>query len=358
METMERKIHWRILEKRRETAEAATLVLAAEDGQTVRYHPGQYLSFIRQIQGKEERRAYSFSSCPGYDGRPAITVKRIPNGAFSNWLLHTCEPGDRLLSGRPASRFLRPATAPAQLVFVAAGSGITPIFSQLKWLLELNNFPETAVTLYFANRDSANTIFKKTVHRWIASFPNRFACTYLFSREKGAAHALYRHLSNNLFEKLLLERLGEHPGAKQRANTHFYLCAPEALMRIAQMTLRVLDYPEANIHRENFVPDTRIKPREIDTARKHSIVAAGPDGGRIEFDIFHGETILNGALRQGIALPYTCKTGVCFTCLARCTKGKVEVQFSDHTKKEGPGALVNTCIGYPVSDSVEIHYES
>ena len=355
--SMEHKRHWCVTEKRRESHNAVTLLLAPDDGLPVSYLPGQYLSIIRQIHGQEKRRAYSFSSCPGVDSLPAITIKRIPNGEFSNWLIQEVQVGDRLLSGAPAGQFLLPEKPPEQLVYLAAGSGITPILSQLKYLLQAGHFPNTSIALFYANRDSANTIFKKQLDAWMREFPNRLTCTYLFSREKGQAHALNRHLNNALFEELLFNYWGGKISPNIRDNTQFYLCAPKALMRMAQMTLRMLDFPAANIHKEDFVPATHIPTRVIDPGKTHRIIVSNQEGQRQEFEIFSGETILNGALRQGIELPYTCKSGVCFSCLARCVRGEVEVNFVEQTRREGPGALVNTCIGHPVTEEVLLNYE-
>jgi ring-1,2-phenylacetyl-CoA epoxidase subunit PaaE len=108
--------------------------------------------------------------------------------------------------------------------------------------------------------------------------------------------------------------------------------------------------------KETFVPETHLPVRKIDPSKTHNIVAVGKNE-RIEFQTFEGETILNAALRQGIALPYTCKSGVCFTCLAKCVEGEVDVMFVDSTRREGPGQMVNTCIGYAVTDKVKLVYE-
>jgi len=371
---MDQKRHWRIVKKERiqltvphlshsnlgvaQLIDAVTLTLEPVDGNPVAYLPGQYLPIIRTINGREERRAYSFSSCPGLDAHPAITIKRIPNGLFSTWLVEESRAGDRLLSSAPAGRFVLPEQAPGHLLYLAAGSGITPVLSQLKFLLELGNFAKTPVSLFYANRDSAHTIFKKQIDQWIRQFPERFSCTYFLSREKAVPNALNRHLGNALFERMVLERFGGVLNRKIRETTQVYLCAPLAMMRMAQMTLSVLDFPKENVHQETFVPETRHQPQQIDTAKTYRIVVENQaDSTRFEFDIFGGETILAGALRQGIALPYTCKTGVCLSCLARCVQGVVDVRFVEQTRREGPGALINTCIGYPVTDVVMMRFE-
>jgi len=381
---MEQKRQLRIVAKKWETADTATFTLEPADGLPFQYKPGQYLSLIFETTSGEKRRAYSFSSCPGVDALPAVTVKRVVNGEFSNRLLFHAQPGDLLTATDANGRFLLPEKQPDTIFYIAAGSGITPVMSHLKkLLLHPHPLPQRErsvrrsvacrdgspplgggvgggvaprITLYYANRDSLSTIFKKQIDQWMAEFPDRFECLYFFSREKNAVHSLHRHLNNQLLEQLLLQHFEGNTTARIRRNALFYLCAPNALMRMAEMTLRVLDFPEKNILKETFVADTRLPIREIDHSKTHNIVAVDKNE-RIEFQTFEGETILSAALRQGIALPYTCKSGVCFTCLAKCVKGEVDVVFVDSTRREGPGDMVNTCIGYAATERVELLYE-
>lgn len=352
---MEQRRRLRILSKTPETGDSATFVLEPADGSPLHYQPGQYLTLLFQSNGQEKRRAYSFSTCPGVDALPAITVKRVVNGEFSNYLLRHVQPGDILDAIDPNGLFLLPEKKVDTIFFIAAGSGITPVFSQLKMLLHSRENPHrnTKIVLYYANRDSGNTIFKSHIDRWIADYPGRFKCIYFFSREKNAEHALFRHLNNELLEQLLLAHFQGTITTRQRRNTWFYLCAPTALMRMARMTLRTLDFPDEHIRQETFLPETRLPERMMDTSKTHTIYVQGKNE-QIQFQTFEGETILDAALRQGIALPYTCKSGVCFTCLAKCTAGEVEVAFVDSTRREGPGNMVNTCIGYALSERVEL----
>ncbi len=351
---MEKRWRWRVAEKRQETPEAVTLQLELLEGGPIAYQPGQYLPVVRTFHLREERRAYSFSSCPGVDALPAITVKRIPNGLFSTWLVQQVREGDVLESAEPAGRFLLPEQTPGRLLYVAAGSGITPVLSHLKAIFQKKAWATVPVRLLYANRDSKHTIFKEQIDAWIAQWPERFWVTYFFSGEKGQANAEHAHLNNGLFEKHLLAFTGGKTGPAVRQALHTFLCAPVPLMRMARMTLRALGFPEERIHQETFTPDARLRSREIDLSRRHRIVVMLRDGQRKEFETFGGETILQGALRQGVSLPYTCKSGICLSCLARCVRGEVDVDFVEQTKREGPGALVNTCIGYAVSEVVEL----
>jgi len=339
----------RVVEKRQETADAVTFVLEPADGLPYAYESGQFATLIFTVNGKERRRAYSFSSAPGQDRLPAITVKRVANGEFSNHLIRRIHPGDELNALDATGQFTLKQVRPAdrQLFFVAAGSGITPVFSLLKTLLHQEQAP--FITLFYANRSAANTLFKTTIDTWISAFPDRFRCIYLFSNERHAEPPhLHAHLNNGLLETLI----GQYAVFPKEA-LNFFLCAPEALLRMTEITLRFLGFDEPQIHKEVFTPkpaDAHFLP-EINPAIRHHIAVSGKKYN-CEFEVFEGETILDGALRQGIVLPYNCKAGVCTACTAQCTAGSVKMLYNGSRRIGKAGELVYTCIGYAESEGV------
>lgn len=347
---MENVRPFRVVDKKMETADSVTLTLQPADGLPYTYQPGQYLSFVFQSAAGEQRRAYSFSSSEGVDDLPQVTVKRVVNGAYSTELVRETEVGDTVFAAGPSGLFTLPQRLPSTILYLCGGSGITPVMSHLKYLLEVETTQKPRIVLIYANRTAGQTIFKKELDALAVSHPERFQLFYIFSRDPGEKRALHGHLNNNLFEQLLKKHVGV---SHIRRDAMAYLCAPTALMRMGAMTLRLLDMPDENIRREVFVPDSRLQLRKVDKTQTHTIHLTG-DSETISFETYEGETILNAALRQGIALPYTCKSGVCFTCLAKCIKGEVDVAFFDAVKREGPGSMVNTCIGYAVSGEVEI----
>jgi len=344
----------RVLEKRQETAAAFTFVLQPADGLPYPYESGQFVTLIFQVHGKEQRRAYSFSSAPEHDALPAITIKRVANGEFSNFLIHNIQVGDELEALDATGRFLLPPpqSAEQQLFFIAAGSGITPVFSLLKTLLHRED--NTFATLIYANRNAADTIFKATIDDWMARFPDRFQCIYIFSAEAQIELPhVFAHLNNGLLLQLI-EQYAKVP----RVALHFYLCAPEALQRMAEITLRYMGFKESQIQKETFfirpvdveflpTVDANIRHRVRTTGRRH----------QHDFEVFEGETILDGALRQGIMLPYNCKSGVCTACTAKCLSGEVEMLFNGSKRLGQAGEIVYTCIGYAHSEAVELEFQ-
>ncbi|MDZ4683186.1 MAG: ferredoxin--NADP reductase [Saprospiraceae bacterium] len=343
----------RVVEKHPETTDVYTFVLEPADGLPYPYESGQFATLIFEVNGKERRRAYSFSSAPGHDGLPAITVKRVANGEFSNYLIRNVHPGDELETLDALGQFTlkQVRLADRQLFFVAGGSGITPVFSLLKTLLHQEQAP--FITLFYTNQSAAHTIFKTSIDAWIARFPDRFQCIYLFSSERHPDRPhLHAHLNNGLLEALVAQYALFPPEA-----LNFFLCAPEALMRMAEITLRYLGLDETQIHKEVFTvkpTDAHFLP-EINPAIHHRITVSGKKYNA-EFEVFEGETILDGALRQGIILPYNCKAGVCTACTAQCTAGTVKMRYNGSQRIGKAGEFVYTCIGYAESERVDLKF--
>ncbi len=343
----------RVVEKYQETEDVFTFVLEPADGLPYPYESGQFATLIFTVNGKERRRAYSFSTAPGQDPFPAITVKRIPNGEFSNYLIHHIQPGDELnaldATGQFTLQHLRPADQ--QLFFIAAGSGITPIYSLIKTLLYQDHAP--LLTLFYANRSAADTIFKTSIDTLLAHFPDRFQCVYIFSKEQ---HPTPPHLQSHLNNGLLEALTGQYALFPKEALS-FYLCAPEALLRMSEITLRYLGFDSTQIHKEIFTPkpvDAHFLP-EINTSVRRRVSTSGKQYNH-HFEVFEGETILDGALRQGILLPYNCKAGVCTACTALCTSGVVKMLYNGSVRIGKAGERVYTCIGYAESGKVDLMF--
>ena len=153
-----------------ETADAVTIRLAPLNGEMVSYRPGQFLAIDFKINSKEIRRSFSLSSVPGMDTDLAITVKRIPNGEISNYVYRHLKIGDEIQALPPAGRFVLGRTEVKRDVFmVAAGSGITPVFSILKDVLQ--NDPLSHIILIYSNRDEKSTIFYKQLNEQTDKYP-------------------------------------------------------------------------------------------------------------------------------------------------------------------------------------------
>ncbi len=228
-------------------------------------------------------------------------------------------------------------------IFLAAGSGITPVFSLLKNLLF--NYHKR-VYLIYQNRSEEESIFRSELLLLQKQFSQRFIFIELFSAPQ--SHILFtKRLNNSLLEKLLLEAL-------QTKDQKFYLCGPNSFMRMAQFTLRLMQHPVESIVRENFfaVPP----PPPFVVHQQPHTVNIYYQQHNYKLEVAYPNTILDVALKHNIQLPYSCRGGRCSTCIARCVSGNVKMSINDIlTDKDLQNGMILTCVAYPESD-VEITY--
>lgn len=331
---------------RPELPDARSFVLEPTDGYPLRYRAGQFLTLLLPLKGTEVRRSYSLSSAPDLDPDPVLTVKRVPNGAVSRYLLDHLRVGDEVRALDPAGRFtLEPADAPARdLVFFAAGSGITPVFSLLKTALHTE--PTAHCTLIYSNRSPRSTLFLSELTQLAEQFSDRFTLQHWWSQPPGG---LPRRLHNTAVERLVEEVL-RYP----RAHAEWYLCGPEDYMRLIRIVLIFLGIAPERIHREVFVVESIAAPapRRDPNAPPRS-VQIRYRGQVHDVLVRANEYILTAALRAGLALPYSCRGGRCSTCVARCTSGRVEMTINDVlTDRDQREGLILTCTGIPATDEV------
>ncbi|NLR64540.1 ferredoxin--NADP reductase [Chitinophaga varians] len=332
-----------------ETPGTKTYYLENTIPEPVVYQAGQFLTFVIQLNHKEHRRSYSLSTTPGIDPVMAVTIREKENGEISRHLLHTWKTGDILTALEPSGRFtFEPSPEERDIFLLAAGSGITPVFSLLKQMLR--DEPASKITLIYSNSTPERTIFYEQLQTLEQQHP-QLKILFLFSNDPDSHHA-YRRLNNILLELLVNEHLLYHKDTAQ-----FFLCGPPEYMRMILLTLHFMGFRDTQLHKENFVITTEAKlahttiptddtPREVNIQLRNETYT---------LSVPANQTILSYALEHDVPLPYSCKGGVCGSCTAQCTSGKVWMSVNEVlTDKELAEGLILTCVGYPASDKINI----
>ncbi len=336
-----------------ETPDTVTFRLEEVSGRTVAYKAGQFLTFLIRLHGTEYRRSYSFSSTPEVDSFMSVTIKRITNGEISRHILRTWKTGDVITSLLPSGRFTlehMPDT-PRDIFLLGAGSGITPLFSMLQHILYVEKAAH--VTLIYSSRNEHNTIFYQQIKSLQQKFPDRLTVLWLFS-DPGDTAVLYRRMSNSLLEMIAPKHL-KFP----RENAEFFICGPAEYMRMVQFTLTFMGFRSEQLHKENFVVNTEAKIARVqlpeDPSPRKVLLRFGDSEQTLE--VPGNENILHAALRQNVHLPYSCKGGVCGSCIAKCTAGKVWMSVNEVlTDRELSKGLVLTCTGYAQTANVTLEW--
>ena len=313
---------------RPEATEMKTIFLERRSGEPIHYQAGQFLTLLFTFRGHDLRRSYSFSTTPGIDAVPAITVKRVPNGEISRHLLDHLRVGDILTTLPPAGRFALDPDG-QEHTFIAAGSGIVPVFSLLKKLLR--ECPGARPYLLTQQHDEVSSPFRTLVAKLGLNW------TEMLTVRDG------RLTKDKLVDWVL--------AAGFPPETRFYLCAPFDFMRMIHITLRTLGFPDETIRREHFtaghIPPA---PPVFDGTPKTVTIRAAVDR---EFVVTWPDSILTAAIRQGIPLPYSCRAGRCSSCVAHCIRGRVRMAHNEVlTDKDLAEGLVLTCVGSAETDVV------
>lgn len=332
---------------RKETQEASSFQLVSPDGLPVAYQAGQFITFVFQTPFGEKRRSYSFSSTPGIDPVPTITIKKIANGEFSRRLLDHAKPGDILVASAVSGLFTIPKELPShkQFFFLAAGSGITPCYSLIKSLLYNSS---CRVVLIYSNRNKESTIFHDELLALQLQFQDRFEIRFLFSN--------LLDIHNSRLGKWLLPQLLEEYRKVEKNDLEFYVCGPWDYMQMIQLTLLSEDISHHQIHKENFNSLPRLqKPKPPDTDA-HNVHFRFYDSIH-EFIVQYPSTILAAAKAAQIPVPFSCEAGRCGSCVATCTRGKVWMAYNEVLMEDEIAAgRILCCQAYPVSGDVEIHF--
>ncbi len=346
---------------RPETSDCVSVSLQIPKGleETFRFAPGQYLTFRRHFNGSEIRRSYSICSSPR-DGELRVAIKKVEEGKFSTYAHDELKAGEELDVMPPMGRFTpkkKEKTHKNYLAF-AAGSGITPIMSIMKTVLE--DEPGSTFTLVYGNRSRNSVIFRESIEALKNIYMERLRLYHVLSRE---------YMDIPIFSgRINAEKCREFCKSLIDLTTidEAFICGPEAMILSVKQELADLGMKDDDIHIELFTSPDQPKATHEKWEKEHSSdsspksrVSITLDGTTFDMDVpFNGESILDAALRNGADLPYACKGGVCCTCRARVMEGEVimEVNYSlEHDEVEK--GFVLTCQSHPRTERVIIDFD-
>lgn len=323
-----RELRGRILEVRRETVDSATLVIKPGWGFTFDYEPGQYIGIGLLVEGRWRWRSYSLTSPPshgdptsGSDRTITITVKAMEEGFLSTHLVGGVQPGTIVRLAAPQGNFVMPNPAPASVLFLTAGSGITPIMSMLRTL---------------ARRDQITDI----VH--IHSAPTE--SDVIFADELTALAATHdgyrvRVRATRTEGRLDLSRLDDEvPDWRDR---QAWACGPEAMLTDAERVWTSAGLKE-RLHLERFA---------VSKAAVHGA------GGKVTFErtgktltVDAATSLMDAGESVGIQMPFGCRMGICQSCVVGLVDGHVR-DLRTGVESE-PGTRIQTCVSAASGDCV------
>lgn len=321
-----RELRGRVLEVRRETVDSATLVIKPGWGFSFDYQAGQYIGIGLLVDGRWRWRSYSLTSVPvdrqsGSRGARTITitVKAMPEGFLSTHLVGGVEPGTIVRLAAPQGNFVLPDPAPAKVLFLTAGSGITPVMSMLRTLVRRDQLGD--VTHLHSAPTAADVLFAGELAE-LADAHEDYRLTVRATRTEG---------------RVDLARLDEIvPDWRERQT---WACGPEAMLEGADRTWKAAGIPE-RLHLERFAAVR---------------TSAHGSGGTVEFaragktaTVDGATSLMDAGEAAGIQMPFGCRMGICQSCVVGLLDGHVR-DLRTGVEHE-PGSRVQTCVSAASGD--------
>jgi ferredoxin-NADP reductase len=363
----------KVLKRIEETEDTISLVLEVPrtTGGKFQYKAGQFITFFLTINGEEVRRSYSLASSPDCDSDFKVTVKLVPGGKGSTYLINNVKPGDKLWSTPPAGHFcLPPMFENQQFVFFAGGSGITPIISIIKSALKTSQ--TTRCILVYQNRTDRNIIFKSELAQLQSTYGDRLGIEHILSNPTeqwvGAKGRVDKNMVRDIFAKHLI-------GIRAK----YYLCGPNGFMQSVDDVLKEFNVDKSNIIKESFSVSPTATPTqtatpagsstlEIDedsvvigdrtSQAKPETIEATIDGQTHKVTYKKDQTVLECLLDAGLNPPYSCLDGACMACIAKVETGLVyqnDMGILTEDNLEAKECL--TCQARPASKYTKVNYE-
>ncbi len=319
--------------------------------------PGQHLPIEIIVDGKRVRRTYSICSAPG-ELPLEIGVRVQDGGRFSGFVAERLQVGDQLQVMPPVGQFHADVDRKngRDCIAFAAGSGITPILSIVRAVLESE--PESRFALFYGNRNQRSTMFIDDLYALKNRYPERLQLQFLFSREAQE----FPLMDGRLDADKVRELYRAFCGGMEPADA--FVCGPDTMIATVTDTLVGLGMVPASIHVERFGAPR--KPQSPGQTRKSAPelektvdVTVIMDGHRRSFRMAaEGANLVDAAATEGVDLPYSCKGGVCASCRTHLRRGTVRMHSNYGLEPwEVEKGYILACQSEPETDELVLDYD-
>lgn len=315
-----RELRGRVLAVHRETEDSATLVIKPGWGFSFDHAPGQYIGIGLLIDGRWRWRSYSLTSPAKTGARTVtITVKAMPEGFLSSHLVAGVTPGTVVRLAAPQGNFVLPDPAPPAVLFITAGSGITPVMSMLRTLARRRGI--TDVLHLHSAPSAADVIFGAELATLACDHPG-YRLRVRATRSQGRL---------DLSGPAVLD--AEVPDWRQRQT---WACGPEALLAAAEHLWAAAGIAD-RLHLERFA------------AARRGTIGANEVGGTVTFArsgrsivADAATSLLEAGEQAGVQMSFGCRMGICQSCVVDLVDGHARDLRSGI--EHDPGTRIQTCI--------------
>jgi len=297
-----------------------------------------------RLVGANIERSYSISSSPSRPHVLELTMKRVPGGRVSNWLCDHVMLGERLTIKGPAGKFSCFDCPASKMLFIGAGSGITPMMSMSRWIVDTTTDVDVKFLVSF--KSPADIIFRKELELISARHACFRVAVTLTSAWPGRSES-WTGLTGR-FDKSMIHALV--PDLDQR---HVFLCGPEPFAAEVRRILQELGFDQAKLHSESF-GSSRVAgggkpvPKQLALSEPRHRVHFIKSARTVETD--ETVTLLELAEAHGIELDYACRTGSCAECEVSFTGTLSEKPEFEKDRRRKENGIAFACCSVALSD--------
>lgn len=334
------RLDLRVSEIIEETPDVKTIRLVSTAGYLPPFQAGQYINLYGEVRGVRTSRPYSISSSPRQRAYYDITVARISNGFFSDYLLDSVRKGDLLQSSAPSGNFyFNPLFHSMNSVFIAGGSGVTPFMSMIKEICDAGL--DRNVTLIYGSRKEDSIIFHDRLSHLAARYSNIKYIPVISEPDAGYAGR------NGFIDSVCIK-----DSVKDISDCTYYICGPEAMYDFCLSQLESLSIPRKKIRREmsssaGDITSEQGWPGHLTGREEFTVKVKGKQAVTAK----SGETLLSSLERAGIIVPVNCRCGECSICRVKLVSGRV-FQPRGVLLREADARFgyIHSCKSYPLED--------
>ena len=326
-----------------ETHDCKTFRLVGKKPILFSYKPGQFITFILHINGSDVKRSYSMSSSPSRPHLLEVTIKRVAGGLVSNWFCDHVKLGDELTVKGPAGKFTCFNFPSTKMLFIGAGSGITPVLSMSRWITDTAS--DVDVKLLASFKTPADIIFRKEFE--MLSARNRGFQIAVTVTAGWQGTDFWTGFTGRISQEML------NVFVPDILDRDIFMCGPEPFAVNIKKVLYAIGYDMSRFHTESFgsgrsAQDSKAGVIALELKGILHKVTFAKSG--LTVDVDENVNLLALAEAHGIELDYSCRSGSCGECEVKCNG---QVKMSDECeidKKTKAAGFIYTCCSTAKTD--------
>ncbi|QFT62135.1 Ferredoxin-NADP reductase [Roseivivax halotolerans] len=324
-----------------EAPNVKTFAFRAASGKPFRYKPGQFITLEVPVKGGPIHRTYTLSSTPSRPLTISVTIKCQPDSIGTRWMFDNLGPGMKMRAFGPAGHFTLDDPE-KKFLFIAAGSGITPMMSMASYLYDKGDMPDAR--LVACARRPSELIFRQRLIHMASRVPGLHLSFAVTEEEPYEVWTGYLGRFNQLMLGLM---------APDYLEREVYCCGPEDFMTMVREGLAGLGFDMDHYHQESFeapVAKAEDVPEFDDTVPQDATeaeVVFSKSG--LHVSCHETDTVLSLSRANGLRIPSGCTFGICGTCKIRKTAGEVHMVHNGGISEEDiEEGYILACCSHPI----------